>query len=601
MTQPQIILLVLMGAAMVLFISQALRADLVALLLLIAMSVTQVLSPQEAFSGFSRSAVITVMSLFILTNALHRTGATRQLGVGLLRLAGGGATRLVALVIVAAGLLSLFMNNIAAGAVLLPIVMGLTGQSKICPSKLLMPLAFGTILGGMATLFTTSNILVSTALRDDGLSAFGVLDFAPTGGVVALAGTLFMVLIGWRLLPDRHPLEHISRVRVLRQELSELYQLRERLWELRVEPRSPVAGSTLARSDIGERLGLSVLAIVHNGHVALAPKPDHILYVNDILLIAGREERVAKLTERGLNLLMDVAWQGDLSSDKIGMFEVLVAPRSAVVGRTIKQIHFREKYGLSVVALWREGRPFRTDVGDMPLRFGDALLVHGELDKARVLQAEPDYLVLLPEGYQAQRPAKAPLAVGIMALSVLVAAVGWLPVAEAMLAGALLAVITGCLTMDEAYHAIEWRVVFLIAGMLPLGLAMAKSGTAALLGQLVLQTLGGYGPMVILAGFYALTVGLTQVMSGQATAVVVAPIALAAARAMGVNPYTFAMAVALASSTAFIMPISHPVNILVMGPGGYTFRDFIKVGLPMTLVTGAAALAALPIFWPLAK
>lgn len=601
MTEPQIVMLALMGIAMIAFVSQVLRADLVALLLLIALAVTQLLTPQDTFSGFGRSAVITVMSLFILTSALHHTGATRQLGAGLLRLAGGGVMRLVLLVMVTAAILSLFMNNIAAGAVLLPIVMGLTAQSKISPSKLLIPLAFGTILGGMATLFTTSNILVSTALRDSGLAGFGVLDFAPVGGMVALAGTAFMVLVGWRLLPDRSPLENASQVRVLRRELSELYQLKERLWELRVDPDSPFAKKTLAESCIGENLGLSVMAVVHHNHVNLAPKPDQVLLPQDILLVAGREERVMDLADCGFALLADAVWQGGLSSDKIGMFEVAIAPRSSVVGRTLKQLHFREKYGLWVVSLWREGRPYRTDVGNMPLRFGDSLLIHGELDKARMLQAEPDYLVLLPEGYQALRPAKAPLAVAIMVAAVLVAAIGWLPVAEAMLAGALLAVITGCLTMDEAYQAIEWRVIFLIAAMLPVGLAMTNTGTAALLGQLVMQSLGGYGPWVTLAGFFVLTVALTQVMSSQATAVVLSPIALAAANAMSVNPYTFAMAVAMGCSTAFLTPLGHPVNMLVMGPGGYTFRDFIKVGLPLTLVTFAAAMIALPIFWPLAK
>lgn len=596
-----IITLVILGTTIVLFLSEWFRPDLVALLVVVGLGATGVLTPQEAFSGFSRSAVITIMSLFILTAALHRTGATRRLGAGLLRLAGRGTTRLVFLVMIAAAGLSLFMNNIAAGAVLLPIVMGLASQSKISPSRLLMPLSFGAILGGMATLFTTSNILVGTALRDYGLSSFGVLDFAPAGGVVALVGIVFMGLIGWRLLPERHPLEQISRVPVLRQELSELYQLRERLWELQVEATSPLTHKTLADSRIGETLGLSVLAVVRNGNVILSVRPDCVLLAKDIVLVAGREERVAKLAEYGLSLMVDVAWRGEFLSDKVEMFEVVVAPRSSVVGSTLKQLHFREKYNLSVVALWRDGLSYRTDVGDMPLRFGDALLVHGEVDKVRVLQAEADYLVLLPEDLQAQRPAKAPLAVAIMVAAVLISALGWLPAAEAVLAGALLVVVSGCLTMDEAYQAIEWRVVFLVAGMLPLGTAMTKSGAADLLGQVVIQVLGGYGAPVLLAGFYLTTVALTQVMSSQATAVVLAPIALAAAGAVGANPYTFAMAVALGSSTAFITPLSHPVNVLMMGPAGYTFRDFLRVGLLLTLVVFVAVMIALPIFWPLGK
>ncbi len=480
MTQSQIILLLLMGATMVLFITQIVRADLAALLLLVALGATQLLTPQQAFSGFGRSAVITILALFILTNALHRTGVTRRLGALLLRLAGGGQTRLAIVVMLAGSFLSLFMNNIAAAAVILPAVMGLIQQSKVYPSKLLMPLAFGTILGGMATLFTTSNILVNTALRDFGLPGFGILDFAPTGGVVAIAGIVFIALLGLRLLPERNPLEHVSRMRGLRQELSDLYQLSERLWELRVESGSPVAGKSLAASKIGQGLGLSVLSVVRNGRIMLAPKPDDTLLAGDTLLIAGREERVEQLSKRGLVFLMDMGRQSNLASDTIGTVEVLIAPRSAVVGRTLKELHFREKYNLSVIALWRNGRSYRTDVGDMPLQFGDALLVYGELDKAWLLRSEPDYLVLQSDGEAAQRPEKMLLASVIMAATLFVATVEWLPVAEAMLAGALLMVITGCLTMDEAYQAVEWRVIFLIAGILPLGLAMTVTGTAAL-------------------------------------------------------------------------------------------------------------------------
>lgn len=599
MAQSQIILLLLMGATIIVFITQIIRPDLAALLLLVALGATQLLTPQQTFSGFGRSAVITILALFILTNALHRTGVTRHLGAGLLRLAGGGQTRLAIVVMLASSFLSLFMNNIAAAAVILPAVMGLTHQSKIYPSKLLIPLAFGTILGGMATLFTTSNILVNTALRDSGLEGFGILDFAPAGGLVAIAGIIFIALLGLRLLPERSPLENISSMRGLRQELSDLYQLSERLWELRVERGSPVAGKPLAASKIGKALGLSVLSVVRNGHIMLAPKPDDTLLADDILLIAGREERVEQLSKRGLTLLMDVGQPGSLASDKIGVVEVLIAPRSGVVGHTLKELHFREKYNLSVIALWRNGRPYRTDVGNIRLQFGDALLVYGELDKTWLLRSESDYLVLQSDSGAAQRPQKMVLASIIMVITLIVAAVEWLPVAEAMLAGALLMVITGCLTMDEAYQAVEWRVIFLIAGILPLGLAMTVTGTAAWLGQLVIQTLGTLGPWAMVAGFYLLTVGLSQVMSGQATAVVLAPIAIAAAQSIGINPLTFAMAVALGCSTTFLTPVSHPVNILVMGPGGYTFRDYVRVGLPLTFIAFIATMIALPIFWPL--
>ena len=367
----------------------------------------------------------------------------------------------------------------------------------------------------------------------------------------------------------------------------------------RSNPPQPLIGQSIAASRIGETLGLSILAIERGRQTILAPKPDEVLRVKDVLIIVGRSERVEQLIELGVVIETESDREDDFSSEAIGMAEVIIAPRSRVVGQTLKQINFRQKFGLTVIALWRSGRSYRTDVGELPLEFGDALLMHGPRAKIRLLQAEPDFIVLQPESAEAQRPAKAWLSAAIMLGTLFVMAVGWLPIAEATFTGAVLMVVTKCLTMDEAYQAIEWRAVFLIAGMLPLGLALTKTGAAAWVGQVLIQTFGGLGPLVLLSVFYLMAMLLTQFVSGQAAAVIVAPIALSAAIQINSSPYAFAMAAALACSTAFMTPIAHPVNLLIMGPGGYAPRDFFKIGLPLTVVVFLVMLLVLPLVWPM--
>jgi di/tricarboxylate transporter len=407
-------------------------------------------------------------------------------------------------------------------------------------------------------------------------------------------------LFGRKLLPERHPHEQLGLVRQLRAELTELYALQERLSEVRVADDSPLAGQSIAAGDIGCKYGLSIMAVVRNTHVTLAPPPDQVLHANDLLVVAGRMERVMLFAEeQHVQLESELTWRGDLSSDEVGMVEVLVAPRSDAAGKTLGEIHFREKFGLTAVALWREGRSIRTDLGKLLLRFGDALLVYGPRERIRVLQAEADFIVLQQEDEPIVRPRKAVWAVAIMIVALGLAAANILPIAEATMAGALGMVLAGCLTMDEAYQSIEWRAVFMIAGMLPVSIAMNKSGAAEYLGQLLVGTLAPLGPLALVAGIFVVTALLTQVMPGQVTAVVIAPIAISAAQGFGMNPYAMAMSVALGTSMAFLTPLGHPANVLVMGSGGYRFGDYAKVGAPMMALLFVVVLVCLPIFWRL--
>ena len=597
---PQILtVLVLTGIAVVLMATDLLRAELAAWFLVIALYLMGVITPQEAFTGLSNTAVITILAVFILTNGLRRTGVIRRVGQLLQKLAGDHTTRFLFLTMMSGASLSLFMNNIAAAAVLLPAIMDVARRRRISPAKLLMPLAFAANLGGHATLLATSNILVSSTLQHMGLVPYGLLDFAPVGLPMVAVGILYMLLVGRRMLPVSDPLEQLGRTQQLQKELTEAYALEERLSEVLIPAESPLAGQSLADSQIGARLGLSILAICRNDQlVCMAPGPEQVLEVGDTLLVAGRPERVQKLNELGAKVLdVDMPENGQ-HIDQIVLSEVVLAPRSNAAGHTLKDLRFREKYNLGVVAIWRGGRPYRTDVGDMPLQFGDALLVQSSHERLAVLRSDPDFLVLAGSEVP-PRIEKGRLAGAIMVLTLITAATGLLPIAVAMMLGALAMIATGCLTMDEAYRAVEWRAIFLIAGMLPVGIALMRSGVAEWLGQLLVTGLSAWGPLALAGGMLVLTMLLSQVMSGQVTAVVLTPMAVAAAQQVGADPRAFAMAVAMGCGMVFMTPTAHPVNVFVMGPGGYKFRDFLRVGLPLTLLLCLTVLLVLPIFWPL--
>ncbi len=584
MTPAGMVLLVLLALAVLFFITEWLRADLVALLLLTALGITGILTPQETLSGFSRSAVITIIAIYILTAGLAKTGATRVLGAKLMRLAGRGELSLIVVLMTTGAALSFVMNNIAAAAVLLPVAIGISRERRISPSKLLMPLAFGTLLGGMATLLTTSNILVSAALRDASYPAFGLLDFAPIGVPLVVIGILYMAVIGRRLLPRRAPTDWERLMSISRVQLSDVYGLHERWMQARISAKSPLAERTLAEAGLGHKLGVNVIAIAHDGKTRLSPPPGECLHADDMVYLQAREEQIGDLRSRGLEVQSELPLLNRLASDTISLFEVVLAPRSHAAGKTLRAIHFREKFDLNVVAIWRKGRPRRVGLADIPLQLGDALLVLGRRDRARVLQSEGDFIVLTDTGDESLRTKKMPYAVAIIVVTIGIAALGWLAIAEAMLAGALAMVLIGALTMDEAYQAIEWKSIFLIAAMLPVGLAMTKTGVADAIGQMLVRLVDGAGPLAIVAGLLVITMLLTQVMSGPAAVVILAPIAIHTAQALKLDPRMFALAVAYGGSLAFMTPLGHPVNILVMGPGGYKFSDFLRVGVWLTLL-----------------
>ncbi len=778
MTTEIILTLIILGSVMVLFITEWLRADLVALLTLSILAVTGLVTPDEALSGFSSPAVITVWAVFILSAGLARTGVASWMGRQVLRLGGDSDLRMLFVLMLVSAVLSGFMNNVGVTALMLPVVLDICRQTNRLPSLMLIPLAYSSLLGGMMTLIgTPPNILVSDILLKFGFEPYTLFDFLPFGFIVTLAGIIYLMTLGRKLLPRRdisREFHEDDRDKV------DPFSIEERLFVITLPKETPLHGRTLGQSRFGSVLGLNVIGVMREGHTNLGPNPDTILRAGDRLMVTGRSDRLltwkkspqfqllsnhispeylttddiqlveASLTpgsnilgknleqlhfrqqyggvvmavcrnsqpiqyslesvilqpddkllmlvhrdqletmangkdlelsaidstsyrlEEALRLieipigsqlanktiaethLGDAYGMGvfgilrndqkilipeakekilpgdklivkirpesiatleslhtleidpnaqpsyrDMESETVGLLEVVIAPQSSLPGKTLREVNFREKYGLSVLAIWRAGTTKRSGLRNRKLRFGDALLVFGPRERLNLLASEPDFLPLTEKVQIPPRLKKAPIAAALMLSIVVSVGLGWIPVALAAVIGGALMVLSGSLKMDEAYRSIQWNAVFLIAGMLPLGIAMQTSGTAQFLATELVTRLQPYGTQAMIGGLFLLTVLASQVMPNPVVTVLLAPIALSTALDLGVSPYTFVMVVAVAASSAFLSPVGHPANILIMGPGGYKFTDYIRVGLPLVLITMLLTVFIMPIFWPL--
>ncbi len=586
------------------------RVDLAALFMIVALGLGQflglnVLSDSHtsadvllAVSGLSQPVVTTLVGLFILTQTLSANGVMLWLGQ---RLAGMGAdseSRLAFLFTSISAMLSLLMNNVAVGALLLPSAMQVSRKARVRPSRLLMLIAFGTALGGMATYFTTANIVLSNLLTvaEPPQASLGVLSFASVGGLVAVTGIAYLTFIGRRLLPNRDPGPEQAIARRGSDELETLYALGERLWEARLSQNCQFAGRTLKQARIGERFGLAVIAIWRGRQAIFSPDADERLQDGDMLLIVGREERVAQLKKLGFQVGREIQ---AISQFEVTLIELILAPHSAYAGKTVKQMNFRRKYGFTVVAVLRRGRSYRTDVGDIQLELGDSLLMIGPQARVRDLRVNPDIIPLETEPvYRAVPRRRAVISILIFLAAIIFALLG-VPVYLSVLAAAVLVLLLGFLPIQEAYRSVEWQVIFFIAGMYVASLGMVHTGLADLVGRSVLAVVGHPSPLGLAAAVFLLAAGLTQFMGSQATAFVVGPIAISAAIHLGVNPQAIAVSTALGCSASFLTPISHPVNVIMMGPGNYRAGDFLRVGLGLMLVVFLAMLAGMVLFWRL--
>lgn len=587
------------------------RLDLAALWMLAALALGQFSglnllsenhSPTDAFlalQGFSQPVIITLISLFILTQALTTNGLMQWVGLQLARLGGGSTRTLTLLFSLSAALLSLGMNNVAAGALLLPGAMQVSRRSAIAPSKLLLPIAFGTALGGMATYFTTSNIIFSNLLLKASPPQAGLNfgDFLPTGGLVALAGLLYLGLFAPRLLPSRAAGPEQALARRSSTEIEGLYALQERLWEGEILPTSPLAGQSLRQSRIGELLGLAIVAIWRGKQAIFNPESAEKLQAKDILLLVGNEQRIQQMAGWGVRMGRTNV-ESDLSSRfDARLVEALLPPHSTYEGKSIKAINFRRKYGFTAVALLRRGRSYRTDVGEMRLEPGDALLLIGSAHRLRDLRLNPDLLLLEAEPPTLVVPRKRALASAALLLGAVFASLLGFPAALAVLCAATLALSLGLLTFQEAYRAIEWPVIFFVAGMYAISQAMTFTGLAGLVAQQATLWMRSLGPLGMEAGFFLLAALFTQFMGSQASAFVLGPVTIEAALRLGADPRALAVAASIGCSVTFLTPTSHPVNLLMMNPGNYRWSDFARLGLGLFVVSFLALLLAMQWFW----
>ena len=774
-----ILVLAVVLVDLALFVHGRLRMDLIALLTLAFLAITGLVTPTEALAGFSNPAVVTVWAVFVLSGGLARTGLASMVGRQVTRIAGRREIPLVLVIMLTAGTASAFMNNVGVAAILLPVVMDLSREVGIAPSRLLLPLAYACLLGGLTTLIgTPPNLLVADALQSEGLEPFGLFDYSPVGLVVMVAGFAFLVLavpvlvpkrsirtagtegdegrelpdiygfnerfVVLRLPPDsplagkslggirlgsvaglqaimvirdgrprplpgpgfilrprdrivvQGPVDRLGqlrgssalevddgkldarvldspdleiaevgvpegseligrslgdlrfaerygvRVMTIRREGAalavplqdvalqaadtlvvrgppdrvedlaisaglavapadqvSLYGLRDELFAVRVPGDSFLVGQTLKECRLGDTLGLWVMTVLRDGRTIEMPPPDERLQAGDLLVVRGRSEEISTL--EGIREL-EVEEEGFevqpvLETERLGIAEVVLSPHTGLGGQTLRQLGFRRKYGLMVLAIWRAGKPHRAGLRDLPLRSGDALLVHGPRKNLRLLASDPDFLVLTEAVQVPPRRRKAPIAAGLLALTLTPVLLGWLPISIAAVGGGALMILSGCLTMEEAYRSIEWRAVFLIAGMLPLGIALEEAGVSALLAEAVVASVGDFGPRAAMAAFFVVTSLATQVMPNAAVVVLMSPIVLDAAAGLGVSPYPLMMAVAMAASASFASPVSHPANVLVMGPGGYRFTDYLRVGLPLTAVVFVVVMIVTPLVW----
>ncbi len=578
----------LLVLAITLFATEKLSVDVITLLLLSTLVLTGILSPGEAFAGFSSDIIIILASIFVIGGALRETGVLDVAGQAVFKLAGGSSRRLLVLLMSAASGLSAFMNNTTVTAMLLPAVSGVARRAGVSPSKLLMPLAFASMLGGTCTLIGTStNVAVSGYIARTGLAPLSLFEITPIGLIVCAIGIAYMLFIGQRLLPD-HPEESLATG----------YGIREYLCEVTVLPDSPLVGQKSIEWDLSP-LDFRILKILR-GTEEYSPASNVRLQAGDTLLIEGKVENLVKIkTIEGLAIKAESLLDDrELQSGTFRLAEVFVTPQSRLSGWTLRRAGFQQRYGVTVIAIQHHGLALRERLADVILRVGDLLLVRGPEDRVQALRNDPDMAVIGEHQPQVHRERQGIYTVAFFAAALIGGGFGWIPLSIAFLLAALATVLLRCISIERAYEFIDWRLLILIAGMTAFGTAMEKTGAATLLGQWVVAGLGPLGTMGVMAGFFVLTILLTQPMSNAAAALVVLPVALSAARALGVNERTFAIAIMLAASISFIAPFE-PACILVYGPGKYRFLDYLKTGLGLTLILSVVVLLLIPLFWPL--
>ena len=586
MAYEAILVLAILVGAVALFISEKFPIDFVALLVLGVLLLFGLVTPQEGISGFSNPATVTVCCMFILSAGLQKTGATGVLGQLMVRF---GKSYFTALVVIMGTItvISAFVNNTAAVAVFIPLVMVVANRRKIAASRLLIPLSYASQFGGVCTLVGTStNLLVSSISDEAGYGAFSMFEFSRMGLILFVTGVLFFLVFGRWLLPERQA-----------QELAVTYQLGEYITELRVGENSPLVGKSVLESRLGQDHDVTVLRLLHVTKAVWAPLRQPVRG-GDVLLVRGKVEELIRLRDTA-RLELNVEFKlrdAKLQTEDLRLVQALVAPGSDLIENNLKQVDFRNRYKALVLAIQRRGEPIRDKLNSVALRLGDALLIQAHEAQIRQLRSDKNFIVLDEVPGVALRH-KAPLVIGILAGVVGLAAFGVLPILVTAILGCLALVLTRCLRLEEAYHAINWQVIFLLGGILPLGIAMQKTGAAGFIAERAVGTVGHLGPVAVLAVVYLMTSVMTDTMSNNAAAVLLAPIAISTAQQIGVDPRPFLMAITFAASTGFSTPVGYQTNTMIYNAGGYKYTDFLRTGVPLSILFWIMSVIFIPKLW----
>lgn len=616
--------LIILALSAVFFVNGKLRSDLVALCALVLLIVFNILTPEEALSGFSNPIVIMMVGLFVVGGAIFKTGLAKMISSKILRLAGKSELKLFILIMMVTAFIGAFVSNTGTVALMLPIVVSMAASANISPGRFLMPLAFASSMGGMATLIgTPPNLVVDEVLSNAGFTDLSFFSFTPIGVICVLIGLVVLIpLSKFFLVKKEDGKDTKTTTGHSPKELAKKYQLSDNLYRIQIRPGSRIGGKKLQELNITQAYNLSILEIRRQSSSqgrflktvdqSLAG-PHTELQENDILYVFGPFEKVnqfakeqnLELTDTHVSEYVEGAEVEKLSVLEIGIAEVLLMPDSKLINKAVKDSGFRDKYSVNILGIQRKGEYILNDIKDIKMHAGDILLIQGTWDSiARMSQKQSQWVVLgqpLEEASKVTLDYKAPVAALIMVLMIAAMVFDFIPippVAAVIIAGILM-VLTGCFrNVEEAYKTINWESVVLIAAMLPMSLALEKTGASNLISEKLVSGLGDYGPLVLMAGIYFTTSLLTMFISNTATAVLVAPIALQSAIAINVSPYPFLLAVTVGASMCFASPFSTPPNALVMSAGKYTFMDYVKVGLPLQIVMGIVMVFILPLLFP---
>jgi len=583
--------LLLLAVATYLFVTDHITYDVTAVIVMVSLLVSGILTPQEGLSGFSNPATVTVAAMFVLSDGIRRTGILNTAGDFFSTRMQENFKLWLLLLLVFIGFVSAFINNTAAVAIFIPVMMSISTRVDISPSKLLMPLSFAGMFGGVCTLIGTStNILVSSIAVERGLNAIGMFEFTGMGLLFFVSGLIFLFTIGIGMIPDRRAQDDLTKD----------FEMQDFLTDIIINSNSDLVGKELDKKELTQHLDLDVIRIFRDEMDSSAQRNKVKIQAEDIIRIRGNKDEIKKLlTREDISLVAPRKWVDvDLKHGQDALVEVVVAPETGLAGTNLKEYSFYEKFGAVPLAIRHEESLKHNDLSEIKLSSGDTLLLSMDSERLNEIESDPSIIMVTDPDIMTHRSNKTPLALSIIAGVVLAAALGITSIVVSAVTGVVLMILTGCLKTSEAYEAVNWKVVVLLAGVLPLGTAMDKTGTAELLANLMISGLADFGPTALMSGFFAITLIITAVMSNNASAALLAPIAIEAASSVGAEPEPFLYAVTFAASLSLITPFGYQTNTMIYGPGQYKVKDFLKVGVLLNVMFWILATLFIPVIWP---